>query len=570
VVIATALAAVTLIWLGGALWLWNDRVATVREAHEELSRMSLSAAEHAHRLLSLCDLFLGSIEPIATRTEPSPGDPDLIARLNNLVSQDTALLGLGMVDHQGMLNNIDRSRYNEPIFVGDRAFVTEARVGRIVVAPPVKSRLSARWVLPLARRVADPKSPVAVLMAAIDVAALERHYDTIRHSVGGAITLLRDDGTVLIRSPSPPDSERVRNLSDAPLFSNANTQDVDEGQFDGLSPFDGIDRLGSYKRIRSFNIGVSVSLTRDAVLEPWWRRVWLVVAGTTLISLAIAIAATLILRHLASLRAEAVTLENRVEDRTYALKQLLDRREQFLAGVSHELRSPLNAILGFSDALLMGIRGPVPPDQAEYLKDIHRSGQHLLSLVNDLLDSAAIDAGSLQLDETTFAAAEIVEETTRLISQSAAQRGIDVAARIEPPGLMLFGDRRRLLQAVLNLSVNAVKYGGGKVEIGVSIDAAGACLICIADDGVGIGAEDLRLALAPYGRVAPHGARSASEGTGLGLPLSIGIVELHGGALTLHSESGRGTRAEIRLPPERVRTAVVPGRDQSSCSSEVT
>ncbi|WP_244511103.1 sensor histidine kinase [Magnetospirillum fulvum] len=549
----------TLVWLGGALWLWNDRAATVRVAHEELARMSLSAAEHAHRLLSLCDLFLASIEPIATRTEPEPGDLDLIARLNTLVGQDTALLGLAMVDHQGMLNNIDPSRSNKPVFVGDRAFVTEARVGRIIVAPPVKSRISGRWVLPLVRQVADSQSPVAVLMAAIDVAALERHYDTIRHSVGGAITLMRDDGTVLIRSPSPPDSERVRTLTDAPLFSNANAQGVDEGQFDGLSPFDGIDRLGSFKRIRSFNIGVSVSLTRDAVLEPWWRRVWLVLTGAVLISLAIAIAATLILRHLASLRAEAVTLENRVEDRTRALKQLLDRRQQFLAGVSHELRSPLNAILGFSDALLLGIRGPVPPEQTEYLKDIHRSGQHLLSLVNDLLDSAAIDAGSLQLDQTTFPATEIVGETTRLIAHAATQRGIDIATRIEPPDLTLFGDRRRLLQAVLNLSVNAVKYGreGGKVEISVALDPTGGCLIGIADDGAGISAENLRLALAPYGRVAPHGASGAgypNEGTGLGLPLSIGIVELHGGALTLHSEPGRGTRATIRLPPNRVRT----------------
>jgi signal transduction histidine kinase len=556
--VATALAATTLVWLGGALWLWNDRAATVREAHEELARMSLSAAEHVHRLFSLCDLFLASIEPIATRAEPDPGDPDLIARLNDLISQDTALLGLAMIDRQGWLRSIAPGRNIEPTYVGDRAFVTESRVGRIVVSPPVKSRISGRWVLPLSRRVADSQSPVAGLMAAIDIAALERHYDTIRHSTGGAIALLRDDGTVLIRSPSPPDTERIRTLSDVPLFSDASAQGKDEGQFDGPSPFDGIDRLGSYKRIRSFNIGVTVSLARDVVLEPWWRRVWLVLTGAVLISLAIAIAATLILRHLATLRAEAVTLENRVADRTRALKQLLDRREQFLAGVSHELRSPLNAILGFSDALLLGIRGPLPPEQAEYLKDIHSSGQHLLSLVNDLLDSAAIDAGSLQLDETTFAATEIVGETTRLIAHAATQRGIDVATRIEPPDLTLFGDRRRLLQAVLNLSVNAVKYGreGGKIEISVALDAAGGCLIGIADDGAGISAENWRLARAPYGRVTPHGAAGAgcpNEGTGLGLPLSIGIVELHGGALTLHSEPGRGTRATIHLPPGRVR-----------------
>lgn len=561
VVVATALITVTLVWLGGALWLWNDRAATVREAHAELSRMSLSAAEHAHRLLSLSDLFLASIEPITSRTQANPGDPTLIARLTTLLSQDTALLGLATVDHQGMLTTIAPSPQPKvSAFVGDRAFVTEARVGRLVIAPPVKSRLSGRWVLPLTRRIADPQSPVALLMAGIDVAALERHYDTIRHDIGGAITLLRDDGTVLIRSPSPPDNERIRNLSDAPLFSNANNQGVDEGQFDGISPFDGVERLGSYKRIRPFNIGVSVSLSRAAVLEPWWRRVWLVLTGTTLISLAIAIAATLILRHLASLQAEAVTLENRVQDRTRALQQLLDRREQFLAGISHELRSPLNAILGFSEALQMGIRGPVPPAQAEYLSDIHRSGQHLLALVNDLLDNAAMDAGTLRLDESCFDVNEIVSETTRLIAQAATQRGMTVTTRIDPADLRLAADRRRLLQALLNIAVNAVKYGrqGGQVQISAEMDRAGACLLTVADDGAGISPEDMRLALAPYGRAeqAPVSRTDhPDEGTGLGLPLSIGIVELHGGVLTLHSTPGQGTRAVIHLPPERVRPA---------------
>jgi len=548
-----------LVWIGGGLWLWNDRATTLAGARAELTRMSFSAAEHAHRLLSLCDLFLESIEPILVRDRPDPGDPDLIARLNTLVSQDSALLGLATVDQQGMLSVLDPNRYQDPVYVGDRAFVTQARVGQLIVASPVNSRMSARWVLPLARRIADPQSPVAVLMAAIDIAALERHYDTIRHDVGGAITLLRADGTVLIRSPSPPDSERIRNLADAPLFRDIVARNETEGQFEGPSPFDGVWRLGAYKRIDAFNIGVVVSLARDAVLEPWWQRVWLVLSGAALISLVIAVGAIMILRLLRTLQAEALSLENRVQDRTHALQALLDRREQFLAGVSHELRSPLNAILGFSEALQMGIRGPVPPAQAEYLGDIHRSGLHLLALVNDLLDNAAIDAGTLRLDESRFDVAEIVSETIRLISQAAAQRDITVATWVDPPDLRLYGDRRRLLQALLNLSVNAVKYGrqGGRVRISVETDRMGACLLTVADDGEGINPEDMHLALAPYGRIeqsAPLKAQRLDEGTGLGLPLSIGIVELHGGALTLHSDPGNGTRAVIHLPPERVQS----------------
>ncbi|CCG39717.1 ATP-binding protein [Magnetospirillum molischianum] len=562
-VTTTAIAIAALIWVGGALWLWNDRVATLQEARNELGRMSISVAEHAHRLLSLSDLFLESVKPIAIDPQPTPNDLALIARLTSLLRQDASLTGLATVDKQHMLHVINGAPSQPPVYVGDRPFVAEAQVGRMVASPPVKSRLSNRWLLPLVHGIDGSVSSISLLMAGVDIPALERHYDTIRHSVGGAITLLRDDGTVLARSPSPSDEERVQTLTGAPLFNTVNWRGERDGHFEGPSPFDGIWRLGAYKRIEPFNIGVVVSLARDAALEPWWRRVRLVLAGSVLVSLAIAVGTCLILRLLTSLQAEALTLENRVHDRTRALKLLLNRREQFLAGVSHELRSPLNAILGFSEALLMGIRGPIPTEQADYLRDIHRSGQHLLALVNDLLDSAAIDAGSLRLDESTFAASDIIEETIRLISQSAQLRNITVTTRIDPPDLTLHGDRRRLLQAVLNLSVNAVKYGrqGGRVEISAEIEPTGDCLLTIADDGEGISPEDLRLALAPYGRVEHHTATNAersNEGTGLGLPLSIGIVELHDGTLTLHSEPGHGTQAVIRLPSKRVRLAEQP------------
>jgi len=557
-VIAVALITGALVWLGGFLWLMYDHEETLQETRDELARLSISAAEHAHRLFSLSDLFLESIEPIATRRVPDPADSEIIVRLNNLLRQDASLAGLATIDRQNMLRVINGDPAQQPVYVGDRPFVTDAQLGRTVASPPVKSRISGRWLLPLIHRVSAPNSSVTILMAGVNVPALERHYDTIRPSSGGAITLLRDDGSILARSPSPTDDERQRTLTDAPLFSSVNQRGESEGYFEGPSPFDGVWRLGAYKRIEPFHIGVSVSVTREAALEPWWRRVKLVLVGATLASLAIAIGTIQILRLLKSLQAEAQTMENRVNDRTRALKQLLDRREQFLAGISHELRSPLNAILGFSDALLLGIRGPVPPEQADYLHDIHRSGQHLLALVNDLLDSAAIDAGSLRLDESDFAVTDIFEETTRLIGQSATQRAIDVATSINPHDLILHGDRRRLLQAVLNLAVNAVKYGrtGGRIEIRAELGRTGDCLLTIADDGEGISPEEMRLALTPYGRVNHHTSTNAgrsNEGTGLGLPLSIGIVELHGGTLTLHSEPGRGTRAVIRLPPERVR-----------------
>jgi signal transduction histidine kinase len=414
-------------------------------------------------------------------------------------------------------------------------------------------------VLPLIRRIADPASPNMVILAGVDLASFEEYYRTIRRGQGGSICLLRADGLLLARSPSPDESQRGQSLANDPAFKAGQTMGND-GFLTARSPIDGIERMTAFKRIAPYSVGVTASLSTAEVLAPWWHRFWLMSAGAALTTVAISIFTVLILRLLSRLEAEALGLELRVRDRTFALKQLLQRREQFLAEISHELRSPLNAIIGFTEALIHGIRGPVPPAQAEYLTDINRSGLHLLALVNDLLDNAAIDAGSLRLDESDFDLAEIVEETVRLVDRCAAARKISIVTSLSPPGLTLRGDRRRLLQALLNVSVNAVKYGreGGRVEIRAGREPDGDCLLTITDDGVGISPEDLRLALTPYGRVGRHETAGTDEGTGLGLPLSIGILELHGGTLTLHSTPGRGTRAELLLPAERVRVSDCP------------
>ncbi|TAN56634.1 MAG: HAMP domain-containing histidine kinase, partial [Magnetospirillum sp.] len=263
--------------------------------------------------------------------------------------------------------------------------------------------------------------------------------------------------------------------------------------------------------------------------------------------------AAVLLRLVATLEDGARDLDQRVNERTAELQQVMEARSGFLTSISHELRTPLNAIIGFSEALLARLHGPMADRQHEYIKDIHLSGRHLLALVNDLLDSAAIDAGRLSLDESAFDLAEMLNDAMVMVHPRAEAAGITLHTTIEPEGLRLSADRRRLMQAIINLSTNAVKYNhpGGRVAVSARLDHDGNGVITVTDNGIGMTPEDLKTAMAPFGRVgAPSGP--PVEGTGLGLPLATRIIELHGGVLTLDSTPGTGTTATITLPPVRV------------------
>jgi signal transduction histidine kinase len=260
------------------------------------------------------------------------------------------------------------------------------------------------------------------------------------------------------------------------------------------------------------------------------------------------------------IRTDITDLKNR-EEALFAAKESAEiasrSKSDFLANISHELRTPLNAIIGFSEIMREELFGPLgSPQYREYIGDVFDSAQHLLNVINDILDIAKAEAGKLELIEDEVEIYSIVGAATRLI-QERAQRG-QIAIRIRlPPGLpTLEADERKLKQILLNLLTNAVKFTppGGTIEVAGGLAETGDFLITVKDSGIGIAADDIATALAPFGQVDSKLARKY-EGTGLGLPLSNAMVKLHGGELTIHSQVGEGTTVTVRLPASRIQHA---------------
>jgi two-component system cell cycle sensor histidine kinase PleC len=228
-------------------------------------------------------------------------------------------------------------------------------------------------------------------------------------------------------------------------------------------------------------------------------------------------------------------------------------RSRFLATMSHELRTPLNAIIGFSDLLLMQVQVSGTAQKLdEYLGDIGSSGRHLLQIINDILDFSKLETGAVTLDEAEFSLEPMIASAVRIARGQSQAKDVEIRAAAIDPAIVVNGDERKLRQVLLNLLSNAVKFTprGGRVELSTRADATGARVVAVQDTGLGISPEDLERVFEPFVQ-ADGNLDRASSGTGLGLPLSRKLVELHGGTLHLESTLGAGTTAIVTLPPER-------------------
>ena len=254
---------------------------------------------------------------------------------------------------------------------------------------------------------------------------------------------------------------------------------------------------------------------------------------------------------------EMVNIQTELREAKERAEQASRAKSEFLAHMSHELQTPLNAILGFSEIIQRQMFGPVGSESyVEYAKDIHGSGEHLLSLINDLLDLSKIEAGKFAINDQHVAVAEIIEQTQRYFQERIRARNISFFVQIAPAAANLLADRRAMTQMLFNLVSNAEKYNrdGGLIQVDSLLGDDGGIRITIKDTGYGFDVSEIETAISPFGRIQNPMTQSA-HGTGLGLPIVESLLSMHGGKLQITSEINVGTTVTIVFPPSRTLSA---------------
>ncbi len=336
--------------------------------------------------------------------------------------------------------------------------------------------------------------------------------------------------------------------------------------------------LGTPFYILALAIISSILTVAGYYFSPEGGITWVVLTNRALALFAIWITALLLIvakKADRELRIARDTLELRVRERTSVLEQQREEmsdltrnlteayehaenanraKSEFLANMSHELRTPLNAVIGFSELIKNQAFGPIGSDRyRNYANDINESGQHLLSIINDILDLSKIESEEADLNETSLDISALIASVQSMVKLRAEKKGLflDFDVPANPPALR--GDDRKIKQILTNLLTNAIKFTdrGGKASLKVWWRMESGYVFQIADTGIGIAASDIPKALSRFGQVESSLARTF-DGTGLGLPLTKALVELHGGALDLQSELGVGTIVTVRFPASSI------------------
>jgi len=350
------------------------------------------------------------------------------------------------------------------------------------------------------------------------------------------------------------------------------------------SDYRGISVLAAYEHVDVFNLGIVAKIDLAEIRAPFIQAgamfsvigIFLVFITSFLFFRIVNPLIQHLERALAALKKLFNEQESLISKRTAELNSELNMRKmiekslirakteadevnrsksEFIANMSHELRTPLNSIIGFSEIIKNEMFGKIGNEKyKDYAFDINNSGAHLLSLINDILDVSKIEAGAVTLSDDIFDPRAPLNESIRMLKNRAHDAGIQITSEVLDGCPNLKADELRVKQMILNLLTNSIKFTpkGGKVQILVHGHLNSGLEIEVADNGVGIAADDLERVMQPYGQAGQDAAVRVEESTGLGLPLINMLIELHGGTMKLTSAKGEGTQIILRFPKTRV------------------
>ncbi len=358
---------------------------------------------------------------------------------------------------------------------------------------------------------------------------------------------IRDPGANLIAGKRPPSDYGVPPLTR--MAAEATKGNAGES-LDGYRDYRGVPVVGVWIWDERHGYGIATEVDYEEAYA--YLEFAYVAIGSLSVLASVLILAFALFAHRSDLRQvrEAQLLREAKRDAEIAN----EAKSSFLAAMSHELRTPLNAIIGFSDIMKNETFGPVgSPRYRDYANDINVSGQHLLNLINDVLDLSKIESGARDLQEEVIEISPLVRSVERLMADQAQRGGVQLELDVPDSIPAMSADPRKLLQILLNLISNAIKFtpASGKVTLRTRASAKRGFLFQIIDTGIGMTPQEIPRALTPFQQVHSNLSRE-HKGTGIGLPLSKALVEMHGGTLDIQSEVGIGTTITLCFPTERI------------------
>ncbi|WP_170146048.1 ATP-binding protein [Rhodoplanes elegans] len=532
------LVVIAVIWAGAFYGIHEERRAAEQEARQTTANLARAFEEHIVRSIRAADQTLLFVRELYAR-DPAGFDVRPWASVSEAANGFT--FQVSIVDRTGrfLMSNLDpegRSRVD----LSDRAHVRVHLAGRedvLFISEPVFGRVSNKWTINLSRRISAPDGSLrGVAVVSMDPAYLSRFYDSIDLGRKGVISLVGTDGVIRIRVGSGEPVIGLK-LSGSPLFSTILRIPV--GHYQSRSPVDAVSRTYGYRAIKDLPLVVLVGLADDEIFAAAERnRIgYLVAAGV--LTLVIVGVVVLLQRY-----------QRGLQRATAAAEAAARTRSDFIAVMSHEIRTPLNGVIGMSGLLIdSGLEG----EQARFAVTLRDSAEHLLHIVDDVLDFSKLDAGCLEFEAVPFDVARLVEGMVRGVAARAAEKGLALAVVLTPDlPRTVVGDPARIRQVLLNLITNGLKFTEmGGVTVDVSVVASQTprrvgIAFDVVDSGIGIPPEAMDRLFTAFHQADSSVSRRFG-GTGLGLAICRRLVEHMGGTITVDSAAGYGSTFRVCL-----------------------
>jgi signal transduction histidine kinase len=553
--ILTAVAAALLVTL-----IHRVQSDAMERAQLEVSNLSAGFEEQLHRTL---DALVNIMRLVKRRTEDEGVAQDLVDWKSELPEIAEPAFHFLITAADGQLRATSLSRSPPPANYSDRDYFQTLRDNPerdFYIGRPVAGKQTKRLTIPVAMPLKDKEGRFSgVLSFALGPELLTALHRKVNLGKMGAIILAGLDGTVFGRFTTEAglDNSQIGSTN-AKVRAVAGAKNFDAALYTGPSPFDGVRRICHWRKVDGYPLVVIAALGEEEILKAATQQAGLLIClGGVALGLPL-LMLFLLNREISRSGAFQAALDRKQLRLLDAFEEVKTQRERaeaankaksvFLATMSHELRTPLNSIIGFSEIMRDKILGDTHDRYSQYAADIHKSGEHLLHVIDDILDLSRVEAQKLVLHEEEVHLASVLWKCVELVSTQAEAAHVRLVTNFPGHQVWIFADETRLTQIIINLMTNAIKFtpAGGHVALSASEEENDAICIQVRDSGIGMSPADVKLALETFGQVTD--SQRPSNGAGLGLPLAVKLTELHGGTLSIKSAPAQGTTVALRFP----------------------